>query len=65
MDEAIGYLIAAVVILYVVAMVIGAIITVGLVVLGAVAAAGAISGFFVAAKNFIQVLRGTHAVVPR
>jgi hypothetical protein len=65
MDEAIGYLVAAIVVLYVVVMVIGAIVTIGLVVLGAVAAAGAIMGIFVAAKNFFQVLREAHAVVPR
>jgi hypothetical protein len=65
MDEAIGYLIVGAIILYIVVLVIGAILTIGLVLMGAVAAAGAIAGFFIAAKNFFQVLRQAHAVVPR
>jgi hypothetical protein len=65
MDEAFGYLIGAIIVLYIVAMIVGAILTIGVVVLGVVAAAGAIAGFFVAARNFFQVLSQAHTLVPR
>ena len=65
MDEGIGYLIVGLVVLYVIVMIIGAILTIGLVLLGAVAAAGTLMGFFAAARNFFQVLGQAHAMVPR
>jgi hypothetical protein len=64
MDEGILYLVLAVMIIAAIIAAIMAIIYVGLIVLAVIAAAGAISGFFVAAKNFFEVLTEAHTAVP-
>jgi len=58
-----GYLIVMLVVVAVVVAVVGTIIAIGPILMGAVAAAGLISGVFVGIKNFFEVLDEAHNVL--
>lgn len=64
MDEGLVYLVIAVMVIAAIIAAIVMLLYVGLLVLAAIAVAGAIAGFFVAIKNFFEVLAEAHTAVP-
>lgn len=60
MEKLIGYLVVIVIIVYIVGIVLSILVSIGLFILGGIAAVGAISGIVVSIQKFIEVLIEAH-----